>query len=105
MGDKRHLYLIADHMTHRGGYRPFNRTGMRDEPSPALQMSFESTTTFLTSAAVRNLTDTLTSPAGAVICGKLPPVGTGACAIVMDNEFTHAEKKDRKAAADKKFVF
>ncbi|KAL0248614.1 hypothetical protein GEMRC1_003848 [Eukaryota sp. GEM-RC1] len=38
--DLRHLYLLADYMTHGGGYRPLNRIGMDTKPSPFLKMSF-----------------------------------------------------------------
>ena len=50
--DTRHLSLIADYMTFEGGYKPFNRMGMGSNPSPFAQMSFETTTSFLTSATL-----------------------------------------------------
>ena len=37
-------------MTRNGEYTPMNRSGMLDCPSPFLQMSFETTTSFLTRA-------------------------------------------------------
>ena len=52
--DPRHLSLVADTMTFGGGFRPFNRTGIAEgSSSPFLQMSFETTASFLTAAAVR----------------------------------------------------
>ena len=48
--DYRHLSLIADYMTHAGGYRPFNRYGMASGASPLSKASFE--TTVRTHAAV-----------------------------------------------------
>ena len=47
----RHLSLIADFMTRTGSYLPMNRQGMNECSSPFLQMSFETTSTFLTKAA------------------------------------------------------
>ena len=47
----RHLSLIADFMTRTGSYLPMNRMGMNECSSPFLQMSFETTSTFLTKAA------------------------------------------------------
>ena len=47
----RHLSLIADYMTRTGSYKAMNRLGMNECASPFLQMSFETTSTFLTKAA------------------------------------------------------
>ena len=47
----RHLSLIADFMTRTGSYLPMSRLGMNDCASPFLQMSFETTSLFLTKAA------------------------------------------------------
>lgn len=76
--DYRHLSLIADYMTFEGGYKPFNRMGMNSNPSPFTQMSFESTTTFLTSATLNGATDNLESPSARIALGKVVRGGTGA---------------------------
>lgn len=47
----RHLSLIADFMTRTGSYLPMSRMGMNECASPYLQMSFETTSTFLVKAA------------------------------------------------------
>ena len=52
----RHLSLIADFMTRTGSYLPMNRMGMNECSSPFLQMSFETTSTFLTKAASEGTT-------------------------------------------------
>ena len=75
--DRRHLSLIADYMTHQGGYRPFNRAGMAAHASPFLKMTFETSVNFLTAACHDGLADNLRSPAAALIMGKLAPIGTG----------------------------
>jgi DNA-directed RNA polymerase I subunit RPA1 len=46
-------------MTRRGTFSAMNRAGMNDCPSPYLQMSFETTCTFLTKAAIEGAHDTI----------------------------------------------
>ena len=50
--DMRHLNLIADVMTRRGGFTPFNRTGLRSAVSPFMTMSFETTMGFVREAVL-----------------------------------------------------
>eukprot|EP00917_Polyrhabdina_sp_WS-2016_P030709 GHVP01065490.1.p1 GENE.GHVP01065490.1~~GHVP01065490.1.p1 ORF type:complete len:1923 (+),score=368.52 GHVP01065490.1:822-5771(+) len=79
--DYRHLSLIGDHMTASGSYRSFSRIGMRGASSPFLQMSYETSMGFLSSAVERRAIDNLNSPAGAIIAGRPVPVGSGLCRI------------------------
>ena len=65
-----HLSLIADFMTAGGGYRAMNRGAMMDHSSPYLQMSFETTASFLTSAAQSSAVDTLQSPSASIVVGQ-----------------------------------
>ena len=48
--DYRHLSLIADVMMFDGTFKPLNRMGMMDNPSPLQQMSFECPHVFLKNA-------------------------------------------------------
>lgn len=73
----RHLGLIADFMTRNGSYVPMNRMGMMHCSSPLLQMSFETTCTFLTRAAQEGGVDILESPSARIVSGGVPRVGTG----------------------------
>jgi DNA-directed RNA polymerase beta' subunit len=82
--DFRHLYLIADYMTKDGGFRPFNRAGLAYMSSPWLQMTFETSMSFVTQAATQKLRDDLESPAASIIVGNMPTVGTGAFDLVQD---------------------
>ena len=82
--DFRHLSLIADYMTHYGGYLPFNRTGMDRSPSPLLKMSFESTVGFLRAATLNGEWDALESPASRIVVGLPVKCGTGSFDIIMD---------------------
>ena len=100
--DTRHLSLIADYMTHQGGYRPFNRGGMTHHSSPFLKMSFETSMNFLSAACHDIQMDALKSPAAAIVVGKLVPVGTGVFDLVNDNNMNpsrigtvrHSRQKD-----------
>jgi DNA-directed RNA polymerase I subunit RPA1 len=82
--DGRHLSLIADYMTHQGGYRPFNRGGISQHSSPFLKMSFETSMNFLSAACHDLQMDPLKSPAAAIVVGKLAPVGTGVFDVIND---------------------
>ena len=82
--DFRHLCLIADYMTHQGGFRPFNRGGIAHHASPILKMSFETSMHFLSAACHDVQMDPLRSPAAAIVVGKLVPVGTGVFDILND---------------------
>ena len=82
--DGRHLALIADYMTHQGGYRAFNRGGISQHSSPFLKMSFETSMNFLSAACHDLQMDPLKSPAAAIVVGKLVPVGTGVFDIIND---------------------
>lgn len=86
--DARHLGLIADYMTFTGDYRAMNRLGMQDIGSPYQQMSFETTTRFLTAAALHTATgyDAHASPSASVSVGAVAKTGTGAFEIRHDME-------------------
>ena len=75
--DERHLGLVADYMTQCGGFRPMNRLGMDSSASPLLQMSFETTTRFLTQAASTKTTEMLESPSARISFGQPVKAGTG----------------------------
>eukprot|EP00611_Tribonema_gayanum_P024980 TRINITY_DN5599_c0_g1_i6.p1 TRINITY_DN5599_c0_g1~~TRINITY_DN5599_c0_g1_i6.p1 ORF type:complete len:1786 (-),score=636.59 TRINITY_DN5599_c0_g1_i6:85-4983(-) len=75
--DARHLGLIADYMTFYGGYRAMNRIGMKDISSPFLQMSFETTASFLVQAALDSKVEKLKSPSARIVMGQVGDFGTG----------------------------
>ena len=87
--DPRHLGLIADYMTFSGGFKPMNRLGMRAAPSPYQQMSFETTTQFLTQAALYAASgaESLASPSAALVVGQPAAVGTGGVEVL--HSLTH----------------
>ncbi|XP_073157128.1 DNA-directed RNA polymerase I subunit 1 [Henckelia pumila] len=76
--DYRHLSLIADYMTHAGGYRPMSRHGsICHSLSPFLKMSFETASKFIVEAASHGLTDDLETPSSRVCLGLPVKMGTG----------------------------
>jgi len=82
--DPRHLGLIADYMTHEGGYKALNRHGMYAEPSPLLKMTYETTMGFLSDAARHGDVDTLNTPSASIVLGKPPKCGTGAFELLAN---------------------
>lgn len=81
--DNRHLNLIADYMTRSGGYKAFNRTGMRDGASPLAKMSFETTVGFLKDTVLEGGRDDLRSPSARLVVGRLSGVGTGSFDVLV----------------------
>lgn len=79
----RHLSLIADYMTRTGSYNAMNRAGMLMCPSPFLQMSFESTTAFLTRASIDGQSDYQQSPSARLVLGGVPKAGSGCFELLV----------------------
>ncbi|CAN4109255.1 unnamed protein product [Withania somnifera] len=81
--DYRHLSLIADYMTHTGGYQPMSRHGsISESQSPFLKMSFETASKFIVEAAAHGLTDYLETPSSRICLGLPVKMGTG-CFDIM----------------------
>ena len=80
----RHLSLIADYMTFDGSYKPFNRIGIENNPSPFQQMTFETAIGFLRSATLSGKSDSLDSPSSCIVVGKPFCGGTGAFKVVQN---------------------
>ncbi len=76
--DIRHVYLVADIMTHTGRVRQIGRHGVSGEKESVLaRAAFEMTTKHLFEAAVQGKTDYLQGVCENVIVGQIIPVGTG----------------------------
>ena len=80
----RHLSLIADYMTFDGSYKPFNRIGIENNPSPFQQMTFETAIGFLRSATLAGKSDTLDSPSSCIVIGKPHCSGTASFRVMQD---------------------
>ncbi|XP_059079806.1 DNA-directed RNA polymerase I subunit RPA1-like [Tigriopus californicus] len=92
----RHLTLIADYMTFDGSYKPFNRIGIENNPSPLQQMTFETAIGFLRHATLSGKTDTLDSPSSCIVVGKPCFGGTSSFKLVQN---LMAGVKERSFAA------
>jgi DNA-directed RNA polymerase I subunit RPA1 len=79
--DKRHLQLIADYLTNSGTYLGMSRHSMKNCSSPMQQMSFETTTQFLTHATLHGDSDQMGSPSACLAAGNVVHAGTGLCEI------------------------
>ncbi|CAA3024854.1 DNA-directed RNA polymerase I subunit 1 [Olea europaea subsp. europaea] len=85
--DYRHLSLIADYMTHTGGYRPMTRHGsIAESLSPFLKMSFETASKFIVEAASHGMTDNLETPSSRICVGLPVKMGTGCFDIMQELE-------------------
>ncbi|KAM5558921.1 DNA-directed RNA polymerase I subunit 1 [Rosa sericea] len=83
----RHLSLIADYMTHSGGYRPMNRFGgIAESISPINKMSFETASKFIREAAYHGETDDLETPSARICLGLPVKVGTGCFDLMQKME-------------------
>eukprot|EP00891_Asterochloris_glomerata_P002925 jgi/Astpho2/2925/Aster-x1091 len=82
--DPRHLGLIADFMTHQGGYRACNRLGIESSTSTFLKISFETAAYFLTDATMKGATDDLASPASRLVVGRVVELGTGSHDLIQN---------------------
>ncbi|KAL6145258.1 hypothetical protein ACLB2K_055946 [Fragaria x ananassa] len=83
----RHLSLIADYMTHSGGYRPMNRFGgIAESTSPINKMSFETASKFIREAAYHGETDDLETPSARICLGLPVKVGTGSFDLMQKME-------------------
>ncbi|KAL3468042.1 hypothetical protein BJX64DRAFT_83490 [Aspergillus heterothallicus] len=77
--DNRHLNLIGDVMTHRGGFQAFNRNQLvKDISSPLAKMSFETTVGYLKDAVRERDWDNLDNPSSRIVVGRTGTIGTGA---------------------------
>ena len=82
----RHLMLIADYMTHSGGYRPLTRTGIADSTSPFVIMSYETASNFIVEAARHGKVDTLETPSARICLGLPVKMGTGCHDLMQKHE-------------------
>ncbi|XP_061372755.1 DNA-directed RNA polymerase I subunit 1 [Gastrolobium bilobum] len=83
----RHLTLIADYMTHSGGYRPMNRMGsIADSTSPFIKMCFETASKFIVEAAYHGQVDNLETPSSRVCLGLPVKMGTGCHDLIQKLE-------------------
>ncbi|KAL6222224.1 hypothetical protein ACLB2K_005616 [Fragaria x ananassa] len=83
----RHLAILCDTMTYRGYLMPITRHGInRNDTGPMMRCSFEQAVDVLLDASVFAETDHLRGVTENIMLGKLAPIGTGDCALYMNEE-------------------
>ncbi|XP_050227072.1 DNA-directed RNA polymerase I subunit 1 [Mercurialis annua] len=83
----RHLSLIADYMTHSGGYRPMSRLGgIAESISPLSKMTFETASKFIVEAALHSEVDNLETPSARICVGLPVKMGTGSFDLMQKLE-------------------
>ncbi len=81
----RHLAILCDVMTSRGGLMGITRHGInRADTSALMRCSFEETVEILMEAAATGETDKCKGVAENVMLGQLAPLGTGSFSLVLD---------------------
>jgi len=99
--DVRHVYLVADMMTHTGRVRQIGRHGISGEKESVLsRAAFEMTTKHLFDAATQGQVDKLRGVAENVIVGQIVPVGTGMVELYV-NSAQFAELVQERQAEEK----
>ncbi|KAK7274223.1 hypothetical protein RIF29_15304 [Crotalaria pallida] len=83
----RHLAILCDTMTYRGHLMAITRHGInRNDTGPMMRCSFEETVDILLDAAVYAETDYLRGVSENIMLGQLAPVGTGECALYLNDK-------------------
>ncbi|XP_004512182.1 DNA-directed RNA polymerase II subunit RPB1 [Cicer arietinum] len=83
----RHLAILCDTMTYRGHLMAITRHGInRNDTGPMMRCSFEETVDILLDAAVYAETDYLRGVTENIMLGQLAPIGTGECALLLNDE-------------------
>ncbi|XP_022154235.1 DNA-directed RNA polymerase I subunit 1 [Momordica charantia] len=83
----RHLTLVADYMTHSGGYRPMSRLGgIAESISPFSRMTFETASKFIVQAAFHGEIDNLETPSARICLGLPAKMGTGSFDLMQKIE-------------------
>ncbi|CAI0551815.1 unnamed protein product [Linum tenue] len=83
----RHLAILCDTMTYRGHLMAITRHGInRNDTGPMMRCSFEETVDILLDAAVYAESDYLRGVTENIMLGQLAPIGTGGCALYLNDE-------------------
>ncbi|KAG4153661.1 hypothetical protein ERO13_D03G005300v2 [Gossypium hirsutum] len=83
----RHLAILCDTMTYRGHLMAITRHGInRNDTGPMMRCSFEETVDILLDAAVYAESDYLRGVTENIMLGQLAPIGTGECALYLNDE-------------------
>ena len=85
--NSRHITLLADVMTSRGGLMSIDRHGInRSERGPLAKCSFEETPDILVKAAIFGECDPMEGVSGNIMVGQAVSTGTGCVDVLFDEE-------------------
>ena len=85
--NSRHIALLADIMTTRGGLMSIDRHGInRSERGPLAKCSFEETPDIIVKAAMFGEYDHMEGVSGNIMMGQTVPIGTGSVDVLFDEE-------------------
>ena len=85
--NSRHIALLADIMTTRGGLMSIDRHGInRSERGPLAKCSFEETPDIIVKAAMFGEYDHMEGVSGNIMMGQTVPIGTGSIDVLFDEE-------------------
>ncbi|KAL6659840.1 hypothetical protein ACP70R_002669 [Stipagrostis hirtigluma subsp. patula] len=83
----RHLAILCDTMTYRGHLMAITRHGInRNDTGPLMRCSFEETVDILLDAAAYAESDYLRGVTENIMLGQLAPIGTGGCALFLNDQ-------------------
>ena len=94
--NSRHIQLLADIMTNRGGLMSIDRHGInKSDRGPLAKCSFEETPDIIARAAIFGELDRIQSVSSNIMLGQEVPIGTGSVDILFDEEkyYEHIMKR------------
>lgn len=103
--NSRHIQLLADIITNRGGLMSIDRHGInKSDRGPLAKCSFEETPDIIARAAIFGELDRIQSVSSNIMVGQEPAIGTGSIDVLFDEEkyFEHlAQKLDTSKPIEK----
>jgi DNA-directed RNA polymerase II subunit RPB1 len=94
--NSRHIQLLADIITNRGGLMSIDRHGInKSDRGPLAKCSFEETPDIIARAAIFGELDKIQSVSSNIMLGQEVPIGTGSIDILFDEEkyYEHLSQK------------
>ena len=85
--NSRHVTLLADVMTNKGGFMSIDRHGInKSDRGPLAKCSFEETPDIIAKAAIFGEIDKVTGVSSNIMLGQEVPIGTGSIELLFDED-------------------
>jgi DNA-directed RNA polymerase II subunit RPB1 len=85
--NSRHITLLADVMTNKGGFMSIDRHGInKSDRGPLAKCSFEETPDIIAKAAIFGELDKVSGVSSNIMLGQEVPIGTGSIEIIFDED-------------------